>query len=290
MLNPLFKKTRPGGRYTQRRSLAQEFYTRMSVLTSTIDKRQSLHRQLEESKQKVESLSKQIDALEGLASVGTAAAMIAHEINNLLTPVGSYATLALRNPEDKALAEKALKRTGDNCRRAAEVTEAILDITKSQDEQKQQENLAKLVEDVFLCLCRDFSKDGITVKKDISKNLTVYAVPVKLRQVIMNLVLNAREAMLDSRGGTLRISGEDCGDCVKIKIADTGCGMSKETVSRIFEPFFTTKSGNDNGLKRPGAGLGLALCRRIIEQHSGVISVESEPNTGSTFTITLPQR
>lgn len=255
-------------------------------MTSTVAKRKSLHRALETNRQQVDSLRQHISSLERLASMGTAASMILHELNNLLAPVGTSAALALRHPEDRKLAEKALRRAQANCERAAKVAEAILSMTNGKGEKKQRVSLAKLVYEVFECLCRDFAKDGIAVKKDIDPDLTVLAVPVKLQQIIMNLILNAREALLATGGGTLCISGQDCNGFVRIRVSDTGCGMDSTTASRIFEPFFTTKSDDDLG--RSGAGLGLALCKRVVEEHGGTISVESEPGAGSTFTITLP--
>jgi len=255
-------------------------------LTSTVARRKSLHRALAVNTQEVASLRQQIKGLERLASMGTAASMILHEMNNLLTPVGTSAELALRHPQDGELAQKALRRAQENCERAARVAEAILNMANGKGEKKQQVGLAGLVDEVFECLCRDFARDCITVKKDIDPDLTVCAVPVKLQQTIMNLVLNAREALLATGGGTLRISGENCNGFVRIRVSDSGCGIDKETVGRIFEPFFTTKTDDDSG--RSGAGLGLALCKRVVEDHGGTISVESEPGTGSTFTITLP--
>ena len=104
----------------------------------------------------------------------------------------------------------------------------------------------------------------------------------------MNLILNAREAML-GRGGALTISAEDRGDSVAISVADTGSGISRENMEKIFEPFFTTKTVESES-QRNGAGLGLAFCQRVIESHDGAIRVESEPSKGTKFVITLPGR
>jgi signal transduction histidine kinase len=276
------------GRYIQRKSFAQRFYTRTIALTSTITKRKSLHQELAANKRRVESLEKQIEKLERLAGIGTAASMILHEMNNLLTPLGTYAALALRNPQDKSLTQKALQRAKKNCERATKVAEAVLGMANGKNNERKDVKLAELVDDVFECLCRDFSKDGITVRKEISSDLTVCAARVKLEQLIMNLVLNGRAALLETGGGILSISAKQCGQFVRIKVADTGCGMDKQIVGRIFEPLFTTRAGV-GGESRPGAGLGLAFCKKVAEEHGGTISVESEPGTGSTFTIMLPR-
>jgi signal transduction histidine kinase len=287
IFNSLFKKRTLHGRYIQRKSYALKFYTRTITLTSTITKRKSLHQELAENKRYVESLEKQIEKLERLAGIGTAASMILHEMNNLLTPLGNYAALALRNPQDESLTQKALQKAKKNCEQAAKVTEAVLGMTNGKNNERKTVKLAELVDEVFECLCRDFSKDSITVKKEISSDLTMCAAPVKLEQLIMNLVLNSRAALLETGGGTLNISGEQCGQFIKIKVSDTGCGMDEETAGRVFEPLFTTRANGGPG--KSGAGLGLAFCKKVAEEHGGTISVESEPGTGSTFTIMLPR-
>jgi signal transduction histidine kinase len=258
-------------------------------LTSTIEKRKSLHAALGAHKQQLDTLRGRLDTLEKQANIGKAASMILHEINNLLTPVGTSAELAMRYPDDKNLADKALKRAKENCARAVEVTRAVLDMNNGKKQEKEPVNIASLIDDVFTCLCRDFSKDGITVSKQVDRNLTVLAVPIKLQQVIMNLILNARQALIETGGGNLSISAEGHDNFIKIQVSDSGCGMEKNIIKKIFEPFFTTKTDNSSNTERSGTGLGLAFCKECVEQHEGTISVKSEPGAGSTFTITLPR-
>jgi signal transduction histidine kinase len=267
---------------------AQKFYTREDALTSIVARRKSLHRVLQTSSAEVEQLRRENKNLRRLAAMGTAASMILHEVNNLLTPVGTSADLALRHPEDKMLAQKALHRAQDNCERAAQVTQAVLDMFSGNGQKTEQVRVASVVDAVFGCLCRDFSKDGITVKKDVDAGLTVLAAPVTLGQVIMNLILNAREALLAAGGGMLSISARNSGGLAKITVSDTGCGMDRSTVEKIFEPFFTTKREADEP-GRSGTGLGLALCKRVVDELGGTICAESEPGAGSTFTVTLPR-
>jgi signal transduction histidine kinase len=214
--------------------------------------------------------------------------MIAHEINNLLTPLKTYADLALRNFDDKALCEKALRKTIRNCERASSVMESMLALAGNQKQEKENVELLNLVEEIFGCLCRDFGKDGITVEIDIPRELTVFAVPVQIQQVLMNLILNARQAML-SRGGVLSIRAEETSDTVEIEVKDTGSGIKPAHLERIFEPFFTTKKDGNSTSENSGAGLGLAFCKRVIEGHKGLISVESKPDNGCKFRIILPK-
>jgi len=256
-------------------------------LTRIIEKRRSLHKQVARQQNENRTLQLQLGQLQALANIGLNTTMIAHEINNLLTPVTSYADLALENPEDKALTEKALQKTLHNSQRACEVMTSILAMTKKDTEKKSEVRLLELVEEIFSCLCRDFSKDSISVQIQIPGELTVYGIGIQLQQMLMNLILNAREAMLGS-GGILKITAEQNIDSVIIEVSDSGCGIEKENLSKIFEPFFTTKTGSENQPEITGSGLGLAFCKKIIDSHNGTITVESGPSKGSVFKIVLP--
>jgi signal transduction histidine kinase len=258
-------------------------------LTRVIEKRRSLHNLLASKQQQNEHLQSQIARLQALSNIGTATCMIAHEINNLLTPLTNYAALALKNPEDKALAEKVFQKTSRNCERASKTMRSILAMANGETQQRKQVRLNTLIQDIFDCLCRDFSKDGITAKIEIPEDLTVWCVPVQIQQLLMNLIFNARDAML-GRGGILTIKAVDTTDTVRIVVTDTGCGIEPANLSNIFEPFYTTKAADKLASEHPGSGLGLAFCKKVIESHGGSISVESDPGSGTSFTITLPRR
>lgn len=253
-------------------------------MTSIIAKRQTMHRQLAQQRRQNEALAKEALQLESLANLGSAIAMIAHEINNLLTPLTNYAELSLQNPEDGVLAERVLRKTARNCRQAGKVMEGILALANAVNVEKVSTPLLGLVNGVFDCLCRDFKKDGITVEIRVSENLQVCAVPVQLQQALMNLILNAREAMI-SRGGVLTIEAEEQSEGIRIRISDTGSGIEPSEMKNVFDTFFSTKQKNSG---RSGSGLGLALCKKVIEGHNGSITVDSQPGKGTTFTIILP--
>jgi signal transduction histidine kinase len=257
-------------------------------LTSIIEKRLSLHKLVANQQEANNALQSRITQLQALANIGTATHMIAHEINNLLTPLASYAALALSNPDDKLLIEKTLHKAVRNCKRASKIMESMLAVANGERQEKKNTLLISLVEEIFTCLCRDFAKDGITVEIRIPEDLTVWAVPVQIQQVLMNLILNARDAMLP-RGGTLTIKAGEKPDVVLIEVSDTGCGIESADLENIFESFFTTKKGDNSPSQNSGSGLGLAFCKKIIDGHGGCISVESKPATGSTFKITLPK-
>ena len=260
-----------------------------------------MHGQLVQQQRRNEALEKDMVQLEALANLGSATAMIAHEINNLLTPLTNYAELSLKHTDDRELAERTLRRTAKNCRQAGKVMESILSLAKAGCGEKVATPLLPMVNAVFDCLCRDFTKDGITVEILVSDGLQVYASPVQLQQAIMNLILNAREAMIP-HGGKLTISAQADNNGIQIKISDTGCGIEQSEVSRVFDTFFTTKhkriaeqsTCGELGRtacgeqSRTGTGLGLALCKKVIDAHGGTITVDSHPGKGTTFTIHLP--
>ncbi len=257
-------------------------------MASVIEKRLSLHQCLVERQRQNDALQSQIAQMQVLANIGNVSYMIAHEINNLLTPLKSYAGLALKNPDDKALVRKVLQETVRNCEHASKIMESMLALANGEKQQKKKVQLITLIEEIFSCLCRDFGKDGITVEIQIPQGLSVWAVPVQIQQVLMNLVLNARDAMLP-RGGTLTIQAIDKPDAVQIEIRDTGCGIKPIDLANIFDSFFTTKTGKESPSQYSGSGLGLAFCRKVIDAHNGLISVESQVAKGSIFKISLPK-
>jgi signal transduction histidine kinase len=257
-------------------------------LTSVIEKRLSLHRKLANQEQVNQALKSKVIKLQSLSDLGKATFMIAHEINNLLTPLSNYAQLALKNPDDKELAKKALDKTILNCERCRSILESMLSLANGDSQKKQTVQLLVLVEQVFECLCRDFSKDRIDVTISIPKQLKLNVVPIQIQQLFMNLILNARSAMLP-KGGILKIEAKQQDDLVIIRVIDNGRGIEPGQLNRIFEPFISIRKKENTARWPGGAGLGLAFCKEIAETHKGTISVESVPDKGTTFTITLPK-
>ncbi len=257
-------------------------------MASITQKRFSLHRRVELQEHQNQALKSQLLGLQHLASMGTVSFMIAHEINNLLTPLKSYASFALTDLDDRTLCEKALQKVVKNCDRTSKIMESMLSLANGQAQDKENVRLPGLIEEIFTCLCRDFVKDGITVDVRIHEDLAIRGVPVQIQQVLMNLILNARDAMLPG-GGVLTIEAADRVDSVEITVADTGGGIEPGNLENIFDMFFTTKADKRSAAENSGAGLGLAFCKMVIDNHEGSISVESEPGNGSKFRITLPK-
>ncbi|MBN1973246.1 MAG: HAMP domain-containing histidine kinase [Sedimentisphaerales bacterium] len=257
-------------------------------MASITEKRLSLHRHLEIKNQENNELRSQLTHIQHLANIGTISHMIAHEINNLLTPLRSYATFALQNQNDKNLSEKALQKTAKNCEHASKIMQSLLALADGQKQEKENVKLISLVEDVFTCLCRDFSKDKIQIEINIPQDLSICIVPVQFQQVLMNLVINARHAMLP-RGGKLTINALQKNGSLEIEVADTGDGIKPEHLQHIFDSFFTTKKNNKTPDSHSGTGLGLAFCKKIVEEHNGRITAESKPCSGTIFKIVLPE-
>jgi two-component system NtrC family sensor kinase len=258
-------------------------------LTRIIEKRRALHHSLAKQEEESKDLRSQNVQLQALANLGSATSMIAHEINNLLTPLANYAALAAQHPDDKELVAKALNKTVSGCQQASKVMLSMLAMANGQAQRQERARVRAMVDQVFNCLCRDFKKDAITVDIRIPEDLTVTCVPVQIQQVLMNLILNAREAMLPG-GGTLKIAATEEDGEIHLTVADTGKGIAREDIENIFKAFFTTKARKSDAVANSGSGVGLAFCKRIVDAHRGEISVTSQLGQGTTFHVHLPRQ
>jgi signal transduction histidine kinase len=250
------------------------------TLTDLLERRKTLHRKVEDFESRFAALTEQVENLQPLANLGLNWAMTAHEMNNLLMPIGNYARLALDHPEDADLRQKSLEKVLKLSERAALVMEKVMSLANPGKTEPTRLDIAELFEDVFTCIGRDFSKERIHVIRQIDKGVTVFAEKTSIEQVLLNLILNARQA-LSSKGGVLRIGARQVDDQVLIDIADNGCGIDPDQLKNVFTPFYTQGKAN-------GRGLGLAFCQKVIESHGGFISVESERDQGTRFRISLP--
>ena len=170
--------------------------------------------------------------------------------------------------------------------RAATVISSMLGFARNHSTQRDLIDLVALVEEVLVLTDKDLSKHRIQVDKKYHGRPQAYVVPAQIEQVLLNLVINARQAM--PRGGRLRLEVRENArtQMVEVRVADSGVGIPPDRLRLIFEPFYTTKEPDEHG--HGGTGLGLSVCRQIIEQHHGRIRVESVVGKGSTFTVKLP--
>ncbi|MBI1337754.1 MAG: hypothetical protein GC164_12440 [Phycisphaera sp.] len=220
-----------------------------------------------------------------LATLGTIASIIAHEYNNILTPIISYAQLALAKKDDHELMTKAVEKALSGAERAAHISSSLLGFAREADA-GHVAKLHKTIDDAIGCLARDPRKDGVDITIDVP-DVQVAISSLNLQQVFVNLLLNAKQAMRRT-GGQLRICATVKADLVHIDVADTGPGIPAQIVDRVFEPFVTHREPEADG-QRKGTGLGLCICRDLVRSAGGSITVDTAPGKGTTFHITLPK-
>ena len=265
----------------------------------------------------LDTLQKRIDLLQQnlaqqnkLATLGMVTAVIAHEFNNILTPMISYTRFALTDKADEALRTKALTKALGGAERLANISKSLLGFARG--DESNTAPVLPAVRETLACLARDLAKDGITLVLDVPEGLTVAMNGGHLQQVLMNLIVNARSAMLSSRVAgagagkrlTIRAGMKNAIDGgqkrVEISLADTGPGIPADVLPRIFEPFFSTKRGRDfhegtggaagggDCIPRGGTGLGLTICKELVRVAGGTIAVSSKEGAGAVFVIELP--
>lgn len=236
--------------------------------------------------QETDELRKQLLQAQRLSTVGALTSSVAHEFNNILTTIINYAKMGLRSEGNETIRTQALEKILKGSQRAATIINSMLGFARNHHAQRETTDMVALVEEVLVLTGKDLSKHQIQVETKFHGRPHAQVVAGQIEQILLNLVINARQAM--PRGGRLRIEiAENAGtQMVEIRISDTGVGIPPEKLRQIFEPFYTTKEPDENG--HGGTGLGLSVCRQIIEQHNGRIRVESLANKGSTFTVKLP--
>ena len=241
-------------------------------------------------------LDEQLRHSQKMDAIGQLARGVAHDFNNLLTAINGYSSLALQRANPDSRTKTYLEEIRKAGERAANLTRQLLAFGRKQMLKPVALNLNNLVFDMdkmFRRLIGEEIKFDTKLDPELKK---IKADPGQIEQVLVNLVVNSRDAM--PHGGTLTIETANfvvdqeytskilalpAGSYVMLAVSDTGCGMSSETKARIFEPFFTTKD------KGRGTGLGLSTVYGIVKQSGGNICVYSEPNRGTTLKVYLPQ-
>jgi two-component system, cell cycle sensor histidine kinase and response regulator CckA len=225
-------------------------------------------------------LEDQLRQAQKMEAVGLLAGGVAHDFNNLLTIITGYSQLILNSLGAEDLNRHSAEQILKAGERAAALTRQLLAFSRRQVLQPRVLDLNRLVAGLSTMLQRLIGED-IDLRLSLGTDLgRVHADPGQMEQVLMNLVVNARDAM--PRGGELTVVTERENGVVRAEVCDTGVGIAPDHLTKIFDPFFTTKA------KSRGTGLGLAVTYGIIREHSGNVVVESQPGRGSTFRLEFP--
>ena len=235
----------------------------------------------------IDHLKTELRKMQSLAALGELTGTATHEFNNVLMTILNYAKLGLRHRDEEAR-DRALTKILEASQRAAKITSTILAQARNRSDALEPTDLAPIINDSMVLLEREMRKYRIAVETDIDpKTPAVMASGNQIQRVILNLLINARQSMLE--GGTILVRlapGSEKG-FVELTIRDSGCGIPQEKLPQIFDAFYSTKQGPDETGKG-GTGLGLATCKEIIDAHEGRIRVQSTVGRGTAFVIGLP--
>ena len=226
-------------------------------------------------------LEEQLQITEKMASIGLLAAGVAHEVNTPLTGISSFTQMLLEGADPGDPKTRLLEKIERQTFRAAKIVNSLLNLARPGRLDAGPVDINAVVNDVLALLEHQLKTNKISVRKDLAATPPVVeGVEFKLQQVLMNLFLNARDAMF--KGGWLSVTTRVVGDQVIVEVADTGSGIPAEHLSRIYDPFFTTKAAGQ------GTGLGLSITYGVVRDHHGSIECDSIVGQGTCFKMSLP--
>jgi PAS domain S-box-containing protein len=233
------------------------------------------------------ALEKRAADAEALSAMGTLALNLAHEIRNPLNAAVLQLHLLGRHVDKLPVEDDARRALTDRARivggeigRLNRLLTEFLELARPRGAVRELVHFGKLVEDVLDLEQGSAADRGVKIERELARECVLLGDPEKLKQVVLNLVVNAIEAMKE--GGALRVavSCEDAG--VRLVVQDSGTGIAPSALAQVFDPFFTTKEA--------GTGLGLSIVRKIVDQHAGEVRIESEPGAGTRVVVTLPRK
>jgi signal transduction histidine kinase len=236
--------------------------------------------------EQIAALERQLADAQKLTALGELMGTTTHEFNNVLMTILNYARLGVRH-KDEATRDKALQKILDAAQRAAKITGSVLAMARNRSGEMEPTALASLIDECLVLLERELSKYRISVELHLNAVPEVLACGNQIQQVLLNLLINARQAMPGGGRVVIRLDHDQASGTVDLTVRDTGSGIPADKLPRIFDRFYTTKKGPDESGKG-GTGLGLATCKSIIDSHRGRIRVESTPGKGTAFIIKLP--
>ena len=252
--------------------------------TSRIQREAEALRKKNEAMEALNHQTRKLAHHQRLEIIGTLTSSIAHEFNNLLTPIMSYSLMALEKlPNDESeLYDELLEIYSSSCK-AKEIISRLSDLSRKQTETSFREVAPDELIRKMVRVAEPAKADNVQVQMNLNCwDQRLEANEIQLSQLILNLILNGFHAM-EPRGGTLLLTTNFDETQIHLSVTDTGCGIAREIQPKIFEPFFTTKETGK------GTGLGLAIVAQVVEDHMGTIRVESKEGSGTTFHVSLPR-
>jgi len=240
----------------------------------------------QDAERRLQDLQSELVHVSRLTAMGEMASALAHELNQPLSAIANYVKGSVRlldqEPPDRAKIQHALSSAGDQALRAGQIIRRLRDFVSKGEADRRIESLPQLIEEAAALAMVGAKEHGVRVQFTLDPSLDlVLADKVQIQQVILNLMRNSIDAMQDSPRKNLIVAAVPAADdMVEISVSDTGPGISPEVADQLFQPFVTTK--------KQGMGVGLSICRTIVESHGGRIWVESNEDGGAMFRFTLP--
>ena len=233
---------------------------------------------LKEAEGKNKAIMEKMKQTERLSALGEFSAGIAHEIRNPLASIKNFTQLLPAEYGDPAFRKEFIDSITREVNRINRIVNDLLDYARPRKDKRRATDMSRLLDETLSSLKAAFDEHHVTIEKNYSQTPQVEIDPEQMRQVLVNLMMNALEAM--PSGGTIACAVRVHEETVEVAVSDTGKGIGDETMKEIFNPFFTTKEG--------GTGLGLAIVQRIVSEQGGRITVESSNNKGTCFKLFLP--
>ncbi len=295
--NTIIKGENWSGEVVNKRKDGSHYWARLLISPIKNDKGEIAHfLGIQEDITEQKKLERQLLQSQKMEAIGRLAGGIAHDFNNLLTVINGYAQLLLYSSSEKDPNRKKIEHIFQAGEKAKNLTSQLLAFSRKQMRQVQKLNMNQVIEDYF-SMIQSLIGEDILIEKQLASDLwTIEADKHQLEQILLNLVVNAKQAMPE--GGKLTLitrnvmlddqfvednEGAKSGPYIHLSISDTGIGMDEETVKHIFEPFFTTRGVGE------GTGLGLSTVYGIVKQNDGLIYVTSAPDHGTIFDIYFPK-
>jgi signal transduction histidine kinase len=244
------------------------------ALENTTARLTEVYRELQEN-------FEQMKRAERLYAIGQLSAGLAHEIRNPLASIAGAAGILRRNPDSGEKRAECLAIIDKECERLSRLLTSFLQFARPRAPHYQAVNPAEILDSVVDLASHAIGRKPIVLHKEVAANLPqLQCDPEQLKQVLLNLIINAIQAM--DTNGNVTLSAAAQNGKVLMQVKDEGCGINPENLDKIFDPFFTTKE--------TGTGLGLSVVHQIVDQHGGLLTAQNNPGKGATFSILIPAR